>query len=123
MRAIGAAALSAFGALLVLIAAAYLWVAVYSYVLEPGHEFGFYEQYAQTASPVVGVFAGLPVFWILGRQLGARFGVAAPIAAWGIFAATGVAISLAAGAGLLMCAIDLPLKLAMTWWGARVARA
>jgi len=119
----GAAAASAFAALSILAAAAYAWVALYSHWLAPGHDLDFYRHYARQSSPIVGIVAGMPLFWFAGRQLGARFGVAAALLSWGIFAAAGLVVTIASGGSLTMCAIDLPLKLGMTWWGARVGRA
>jgi hypothetical protein len=56
----------------VLVAAAFLWVAVYSHLIAPGQEMNAYRQYAQVASPWVSVIVGVPVFFLLGRWLKSR---------------------------------------------------
>jgi hypothetical protein len=47
-----------------LIAAAFAWVAIYSYFLNPGHTAGFYEQYAQATTPYLALLLGIPAFFI-----------------------------------------------------------
>ncbi len=55
-----------------LIGAAFGWVAIYSYLIEPGRDRAAYEAYAQVASPIVSIVAGVPVFWGAGRILRGR---------------------------------------------------
>ncbi len=55
-----------------LIAAAFLWVAIYAHLLRPGQDFEAIQSYAQTASPWVAAFVGLPLFFFLGRWLASR---------------------------------------------------
>lgn len=58
------------GALLAEIAqiiASVLWVAVYSYVLNPGQPISVYEQHAQTSGPWVSILAGFPIFYAASR--------------------------------------------------------
>lgn len=56
----------------VLIAAAFLWVAVYSHLIAPGQELSVYRQHAQLSGPWVSVVVGVPVFYLLGRWLRSR---------------------------------------------------
>lgn len=65
----GAAALGALLAEIAQIAAAFLWVAVYSYLLNPGQEIGVYRQYAMASGPYVSIFAGFPIFYGFSRFL------------------------------------------------------
>jgi hypothetical protein len=51
----------------ILIAVAVGWVAFYSYALHPGESATFYQAYAQDASPIVAVIAGIPVLFLTGR--------------------------------------------------------
>lgn len=60
------------GAEVVLIAAAFLWVAIYSHLIAPGQEMSAYRQHAQVSSPWVSVIVGVPVFYLLGRWLKSR---------------------------------------------------
>lgn len=55
-----------------LVAAAFVWVAIYSHLIAPGQEVGAYRQYAQVASPWVSVILGVPLFYFLGRWLSSR---------------------------------------------------
>lgn len=57
---------------LLLVAAAFLWVAIYSHLIAPGQEVNAYRQYAQIASPWVSLIVGVPLFYILGRWLKSR---------------------------------------------------
>ena len=58
----------------IMIALAVAWVAFYSYVVEPGHDRAFYEAHAQVSSPIVSVFAGGPVFYLVASWLARRRG-------------------------------------------------
>ncbi|MGC4051195.1 MAG: hypothetical protein QM757_17685 [Paludibaculum sp.] len=51
------------------IAAAFGWVAIYSYAIHPGQPAAAYEAYAQTAAPWVSVFAGAPIFYAASRWI------------------------------------------------------
>lgn len=63
---------------------AYGVVAVYAYLIEPGHEQAFYEAAAQRIAPWSSIFAGIPLFYFASRFLarraphrnGATFGLA-----------------------------------------------
>jgi hypothetical protein len=62
----------------VLVAAAFAWVAIYSYLLHPGESPAFYQQYAVRASPWVSLVLGFPVFYLVCRWIGSR----SPSRAW-----------------------------------------
>jgi hypothetical protein len=66
------------GAFVVQIAAAFAWVAIYSYALHPGESLAFYQQYALIASPWVSIILGFPVFYLVCRWIGSR----SPSRAW-----------------------------------------
>jgi hypothetical protein len=55
-----------------LIAAAFAWVAFYSYLVHPGETAAFYQRYAQVASPWVSLLAGTPIFYLVCRRVGSR---------------------------------------------------
>ena len=67
-------------ALGVMVACAYLWVFIYSVLINTTGDQAFYEAYAQTASPVVAVVTAFQVFYLLGRYM-RRFGDRARFAA------------------------------------------
>ena len=84
-------------ALVVLVAAAFAWVAIYSYLVHPGESPAFYQRYAVRASPWVSLVMGFPVFYLVCRWIGSRSPSRAWPTAMGIFA--------------IYLLIDLPLTL------------
>ena len=76
----------------VMIALAVGWVAFYSYVVDPGHDQGYYEAYAQQSSPVVSVVAGGPLFYMVAAWLTRRNSPRAARIATALYLATDVAI-------------------------------
>lgn len=84
---------------LIMIATAFGWVAIYSYLMNAGHPAEFYEAYAKVASPIVSLVAGIPVFFVACRWIGRRVGSQA------------VAVSLAIT--LIYLTIDVILILAL----------
>lgn len=52
---------------LLMFAAAFGWVAIYSVAVRPGEDAAHYEAYAQWASPIVSLVAGTPLFLFAGR--------------------------------------------------------
>ena len=56
------------------IAAAFAWVALYSYLIHPGETPAFYQRYAELAGPWVSVLAGTPIFYLVCRWIGAGSG-------------------------------------------------
>ncbi|MBL8173151.1 MAG: hypothetical protein JNK48_00690 [Bryobacterales bacterium] len=83
--------LTVLAAEIALIAAAFAWVAFYSYLIDTGHEAGYYRAYAKAASPYVSLFTGLPFFYAACRFIAPR----ARYAAYGVFA--------------VYCAIEIPV--------------
>lgn len=51
------------------IAAAFGWVAIYSYLINPGQPMSTYEAYAQVSSPWVSILAGAPIFYAASRWI------------------------------------------------------
>ena len=52
-----------------MVAAAYLWVFIYSVFINNTGTPTFYEDYAQIASPIVAVCVALPIFYMMGRYM------------------------------------------------------
>lgn len=82
------------------IAATFVWVALYSYLIHPGETADFYQRHAQVAGPWVSVLAGTPIFYLVCRWIGSRV----PSRAW----PTAMALF-----GLLVL-VDLALILSVT---------
>ena len=51
------------------IAAAFGWVALYSYVIDPGQPMATYQAHAQASGPWVSLFAGAPIFYAASRWI------------------------------------------------------
>jgi FtsH-binding integral membrane protein len=51
------------------IAAAFVWVAIYSYLINPGQPLATYEAHAQASGPWVSVLAGAPIFYAASRWI------------------------------------------------------
>jgi hypothetical protein len=64
-RAFGGALIAEIG----LIAAAVGWVAVYSYVINPGQPFATYQAHAQASGTWVSMLAGAPIFYAASRWI------------------------------------------------------
>ena len=51
------------------IAAAFGWVAIYSYAIHPGQPLAVYEAHAQASGPWVSIVAGAPIFYAASRWI------------------------------------------------------
>ena len=51
------------------IAAAFGWVAIYSYVINPGQPFATYQAHAQASGVWVSILAGAPIFFAASRWI------------------------------------------------------
>jgi hypothetical protein len=54
---------------IILVAAAFGWVAIYSHVIDPGQPMSVYHAHAMRAGPWVSIIVGIPLFFALGRWL------------------------------------------------------
>jgi hypothetical protein len=83
------------------IAAAFAWVALYSYLVHPGETPAFYQRYAEVAGPWVSVLAGTPIFYLVCRWIGSRKPSRArptAMALFGFFVLLDLGLVLSAGA-------------------------
>jgi hypothetical protein len=107
--------------------AAFAWVGIYSYLIHPGEEFAYYQNYAQFASPIVSVVVGIPLWFFACRWLGRKAGiraVACCLSAWCIAPLIDIPLSLFAEAtayGWTMVAISDSTKLLAAYLGGRAA--
>ena len=51
------------------IAAAFAWVAIYSYLINPGQPMATYQAHAQASGPWVSILAGAPIFYAASRWI------------------------------------------------------
>ena len=113
---------------IVLIAAAFAWVAIYSYVLRPGQSPATYQAYAREASPIVSLVVGIPAFFAAGIWLRKRLGPAGfttAVAAGTLYFLLDAAIMVSAAREphvLGMFLANVPAKIGALLLGARAGR-
>lgn len=63
----GWVALTVVGLEIALVLSAVAWVAIYSYLINPGQDLVYYQNHAQLASPIVSVVVGMPYLFFACR--------------------------------------------------------
>ena len=118
------AAVFALGVMFVNVLISVLYVVVYSYLIDPGHDAEYYQAYAQVAAPYSSIIAGIPLMFLAGRSLGSKFSrgnsVQAALLMWLIYLLIDLTIIIAAGALTqiaLLFAISFTTKLAAAYLG------
>ncbi len=107
------------------VAVSILYMVVYSYLIDPGHEKEYYEAHVQIAAPYCSIVAGIPLMFLAGLWTGSwwqgEFAVKSALIIWFVYAVIDVAIALAAGLtsrGAMLVAVSLVTKLAAIYLGA-----
>ena len=115
------------GAMILNIACAFAWVAIYSHLVAPGQGEAAYQAYALRAVPWSAVIAGVPILlgagWLLARWHGGgwRTGIVAGVAYMLIDIASQLAMG-ALGAMPGITALSNLSKLLASAWGGALAR-
>jgi len=123
----GWAAITAGGLEVVVTLAAFVWVGIYSYLIHPGEQLSYYENYARFASPIVSVAVGIPVWFFACRWVGRKAGtraVAMCLSAWLIVPLIDIPLGILAQAKAYdwtMIAISDSTKLLAAYLGGRAA--
>lgn len=107
------------------IAASILYMVVYGYVIDPGHEPQYYNDHIQVAGPYCSIVAGIPLmllagWWVAGWSHG-KAGVQAALVVWLAYAVIDLSVLVAAGMTMrvgILFAISFATKLAAAWCGA-----
>ena len=73
----GWVALTVVGLEIALVLSAFAWVAIFSYLINPGHDLPYYQKHAELASPLVSVAVGIPYFFLACRWVGRKAGTRA----------------------------------------------
>jgi ABC-type transport system involved in cytochrome c biogenesis permease subunit len=117
----------ALGVMVVNVAITILYMVVYSYLIDPGHEKAYYDAHVQIAAPYCSIVAGIPLMFLAGLWVAGfwdmELGVQSALIVWLTYAVIDLAILAAAGVtprmGLLV-AVSLLTKLAAIYCGALV---
>lgn len=110
------------------VALSIVYMVVYSYVINPGHDEQYYRDHIQVAAPYCSIVAGIPLMFLAGWWVGgwweAAFAVKAALMVWLAYILIDLAILLAAGMTkhvAVLFAISFITKLAAVYLGALVA--
>ena len=118
--------------LVVNVAISFLYVAFYSYVIKPGHDEAFYQEYAKVAAPYCSLIAGMPLMFLMGWWAGSwwepAFAVKAAIFVWVVYAVIDLLVVIGAGMSqgmparmIVLVAVSLITKFAAAYFGGVVA--
>jgi len=103
------------------------WVAIYSYLINPGHDLVYYQNHAQFASPIVSVVVGMPYLFFACRWVGRKAGtraVATCLSVWFILFIIDVLLLSLGGATAYiwgMAAISHVTKMLAAYFGGKTA--
>ena len=110
------------------VAASILYMVVYSYLIDPGHEKEYYDAHIQIAAPYCSIVAGIPLMFLAGWWVGSwwqgEFAVKSALVVWFAYAVIDLSIVLAAGLTsrmAILVAVSLVTKLAAIYLGALFA--
>ena len=109
------------------IAVSVLYMVVYSYLIDPGHEKEYYDAHIQVAAPYSSIVAGIPLMFLAGYWIGGwwqgKFAVESAVTVWLVYALIDLAVLIAAGPTsriAILVAVSLLTKLAAIYIGAIV---
>src|SRR5687767_8519678 len=83
----------ALGVMVVNVAISILYMVVYSYAIDPGHEKEYYEAHVKIAAPYCSIVAGIPLFFLVGWWVGTW----PAIVVWMVYAVVDLAVFAASG--------------------------
>jgi hypothetical protein len=107
----------ALGVMAVNVVLSILYMVVYSYAIDPGHEKAYYAAHIKIAAPYCSIVAGIPLMFVVGWWLGMR----PALVVWLIYAVADVAILAMSGLTLrigALAAVSLLTKLVAVYLGA-----
>jgi len=107
----------ALGVMAANVAISILYMVVYSYAIDPGHDQAYYEAHVRIAAPYCSIVAGIPLMLLVGWWVGMR----PAILVWAVYAFVDVAFFAASGPTLRMgalVAVSLLTKLLSAYLGA-----
>ncbi len=117
-------------ALLVLVlnvAISILYMVVYSYIIDPGHDEQYYQEHIQLAAPYSSIIMGVPLMfaagWWVSRWWEREFATKAAFTIWLVYAVIDIAVLLASGVtatAAMFVTVSMVLKLAAVLLGANI---
>lgn len=114
----------ALGVMIVNVLIHVVYMVIYSYLIDPGHDQAYYEAHAQVSAVYSSIIAGMLLMFLAGRWIGSKFppanSVKAALAVWLVYFLMDFAIVTAAGVLVsmaLVIAISLVTKLAGAYLG------
>ena len=123
----GWVALTVVGLEIALVLSAVAWVAIYGYLISPGHDLPYYQDHAQFASPIVSVAVGIPYLFFACRWVGRKAGtraVATGLWVWLILFIIDVLLILVGGLNAyvgVMMVISHVTKMVAAYFGGKAA--
>ena len=107
----------------------FLFMVLYSYAIDPGHDQDHYSEAANRLGPYSSIICGMPLMYLAGRWIGKRVGpqlaITGGVLVWAIYFVLDLGIIVASGALmsiLLLFVISFVTKFAAAFLGARHAR-
>ena len=80
---------SAIAVMILNVAIHILYMVVYSYLINPGHDAAHYQAHAQVSGPYSSIVAGMPLMFLacrsIGRKFAARFVITAALLVWLVY--------------------------------------
>ena len=105
-----------------------LYMVVYSYLIDPGHNEQYYQNHVQVAAPYCSIVAGMPLMFLAGWWVGGwwegQFAIKAALVVWLAYVLIDIAVLLAAGLTpkiAVLFAVSLLTKLVAVYLGALVS--
>lgn len=119
----------ALGVMILNVLISVLYVVVFSYFIDPGHDEAYYQAYAEWSAPYSSIVAGMPLMFLAGRWVGTKFpknnSVKAALLVWLVYFLIDLAVIVAAGALVqiaLLFTISFATKLAAAYLGSLSAQ-
>ena len=104
-----------------------LYMVVYGYLIDPGHDQQYYDAHIQVAAPYSSILAGIPLMFLAGywisRWWEGKFAVQSALVVWLVYALIDSAALMAAGFESRMAifvAVSILTKLAAIYAGAKL---
>ena len=101
-----------------------VYMVIYGYLINPGHEEQFYQEHVKIAAPYCSIVFGIPLFYLVCRWIGGKWernwAVKASIAIWLVYFLIDVTVLIASGLTLwitVLATISFTTKLLAAYSG------